>query len=71
MYGYYAEIYKLSTGVSVTWQTHYMWTASCIYPPTGMEQMLASIDRSDEMYVKLQPEAILPREVLVKFNLWM
>ena len=50
--GYY-ENYKLPIGVSITWKTRYMWSASCMDPPTGMEQKLASIDRMDEMHTKL------------------
>ena len=33
--GYY-EIYKLQTGVGVSRQTHYTWTASCMDLPADM-----------------------------------
>ena len=54
--GYY-EIYKLPIGVVITWQTHYFWWALCIDPHTGKDQTLASIDRIDEMHIKLQFKA--------------
>ena len=59
----YYEIYKLPTGVSVPWQIHYIWTASCMDPPDGMEYKLASINRIDGIHIKLSSRATLPREV--------